>query len=306
MLPTHNRYDYSPIIRRANYSWPHEKRLAFYIVTNLEVFAFGAGLGNDFCNIGAPQTQRNYAWRDYGNRVGIWRLFDIFDSLGVPAAHNVNSLLYDYHPQIFVRIRARGDEIVAHGRTNAERLDAYWELDEQRFINEVTEIITHHEKSAPRGWMGPGLAHSNHTLDFLKQSGYLYQMDWPCDDQPIWMRTSHGPILSLPYSVEINDSFTLVQRQRAAREFADMIVDQFEQLLEESEAYPLVCAISLHPFVVGQAFRLTSFEKALRHCVSHSMRDKVWFTTPGEVAQHCLGLPAGVVPGSEEFEMRPC
>ena len=132
-LPQHDRYDYSPIIERKDYSWPGGKRLAFCITTNIECFAFGKGRGHDNAKHGEPQTQRNYSWRDYGNRVGIWRLFDLADELDMPLAHNTNSLLYDHAPQIFERLRKRGDEIVAHGRTNSENLqDFRWEDDEAR------------------------------------------------------------------------------------------------------------------------------------------------------------------------------
>ena len=119
-LPKHNRYEYSIIGERNDYSWPGGKRLAFCLTTNIEVYAYRRGTGWDPAKKGEPQQQRNYSWRDYGNRVGIWRLFDLFEQLNLPAAHNINSLLYEYHPQICERIRKRGDEVVGHGRTNAE------------------------------------------------------------------------------------------------------------------------------------------------------------------------------------------
>ena len=117
-LPHHGRYDYSPITERKDYSWPGGKRLAFCITTNIECFAFNKGRGHDNAKHGEPQTQRNYSWRDYGNRMGVWRLFDFADELDIPLAHNMNSMLYDFAPQIFERIRRRGDEIIAHGRVN--------------------------------------------------------------------------------------------------------------------------------------------------------------------------------------------
>jgi hypothetical protein len=126
-LPKHNRYEYSVIGERSDYSWPGGKRLAFCVTTNIEVYAYRKGTGWDPAKKGEPQQQRNYSWRDYGNRVGIWRLFELFDQLKLPAAHNINSLLYEYHPQICDRIRKRGDEFVGHGRTNAERQGDLWE-----------------------------------------------------------------------------------------------------------------------------------------------------------------------------------
>ncbi len=128
LVTQHTRYDYVPLTERKDYSWPGGKRLAFCITTNVEVFAFGKGRGHDNAKHGEPQTQRNYSWRDYGNRIGIWRLFDLAEELDMPLAHNANSLLYEHAPQIMARIRRRGDEIVGHGRTNSENLqDFRWE-----------------------------------------------------------------------------------------------------------------------------------------------------------------------------------
>src|SRR3989449_3799980 len=145
LLPQHSRYDYAPLSERKDYSWPGGKRLAFTVTTNIEWFAFGAGLGHDPAKTGEPQTHRNYSWRDYGNRVGVWRLLELFDELKLPAAHNANSVLYEYAPQVMAAIRKRGDEVVAHGRTNAENLRGLWQPDEGRLPREVTDNIARHE-----------------------------------------------------------------------------------------------------------------------------------------------------------------
>lgn len=296
MLPTHNRYDYTRIADRPVYDWPNGKRLAFYVCTNIEYFALGAGDGAlDNANLNAKQTHRNYAWRDYGLRVGIWRIFDMLDQLGLPAAHNVNSLIYRFRPDIPQRIRSRGDEVIAHGRTNSEHQDRMWESDEARLIREVTDTIAEHEGAPPAGWMGPGLAETAVTPDLLKEAGYQFLMDWPCDDQPFWMKTRSGKILSVPYSIEINDGPALARRQHSAREFADMIVDQFDEMVEQCIEQPLVCSVVLHPFITGQPFRLGPLRKALEHCRAHAHRDRVWWTLPGQIARHCYSLPAGVI-----------
>ncbi|SON56697.1 putative urate catabolism protein [Hartmannibacter diazotrophicus] len=296
-LPSHGRYDFHPIIERPDYAWPDGKRLAVCIVTNLEVYAYLKGTGWDPAKLNEPQNQRNYSWRDYGNRVGIWRLFDLFDKFGIPAAHNVNSLLYDDHPQIFEKIRERGDEIVSHGRTNAERQGDLWEIDEQRLIADVTEKISANEGAPPRGWMGPAASESRVTPDLLKEAGYRYVMDWPADDQPFWLRTRSGPLLSVPYPAELNDSAAIIHRRQTAHDFAQMIVDQFDEMVELSAERPLVMTISLHAFVVGQPFRLKPLREALRHCVEHKLKDRVWWTRPGDIADFCYQLPPGLVPG---------
>ena len=122
-----------------------------------------------------------------------------------------------------------------HGRTNAELLKPFWEHDEARVIKEVTEVIEKYIGVRPTGWMGPGAVESSVTPDLLKEAGYTFLLDWPFDDQPIWMRTRSGPLLSVPYPLELNDAGTLVARDHSGREFADMMVDQFEEMLEASE-----------------------------------------------------------------------
>jgi len=291
LLPQHSRYEYSPLVERKDYSWPDGRRLAFTVTTNIEWFAFGAGLGNDPAKAGEPQTHRNYSWRDYGNRIGIWRLFDLLDELELPAGHCTNSLIYDYAPQITDAIRRRGDELIAHGRTNAENLRALWQSDEERLLREVTETIARHEGRPPRGWFGAGAYESAHTPDLLRELGYTYLMDWPMDDQPVWMRTRSGAILSVPYPVETDDAQGVIHRRWSAASFADAVVDQFDEMIEQCERHPLVMNVSVHPYVFGQPFRIRQLRRALEHCLN---RETVWYCRPGEIAEHCYSLGESV------------
>jgi hypothetical protein len=162
-------------------------------------------------------------------------------------------------------------------------------------IDEATEVIERNEGRSPKGWLGPWLAETWTTPDLLKEAGYTYLLDWSCDDQPFWMRTRAGPILSVPYPLEVNDSPAIVYRNFTARDFADMIVEQFDEMVDQCIKQPLCCPIALHTFIMGQPFRLRSLRRAFEHCLGHPKRDLVWFTRPGEVADHCYGLPAGVL-----------
>ena len=290
----HDRYDYVPLPERADYSWPNGKRLAVCLCNNIEWFSFLTGLGSDHTVPGAPQTTRNYAWRDYGNRVGIWYLFDLLDELGLPASHNMNALVLENAPAIVERIKARGDEVIGHGRTNSERQDILSEDAERRLIDETTAAITRHFGAPPAGWLGPYIVQSTVTLDLLKEAGYAYCMDWPADDQPFWMRTRSGPILSVPYSIEVNDSPALVFRHETALDFERMMIDQFDEMLHQSAGRPLVYTAVLHPFVIGHPYRLRALRRALTHILEH--RDEIWIATPGAVAAHCMRLPEGTVP----------
>jgi peptidoglycan/xylan/chitin deacetylase (PgdA/CDA1 family) len=215
----------------------------------------------------------------------------MLDDLKLPATILLNSLVCENYPEVIERIKRRGDEICAHGRTNAETVAGLWEHDEARLISEVTETITGHFGARPMGWMGPAAAETRVTPDLLVEAGYQYSLGWPVDDQPIWMRTRSGPLLSVPYPMELNDIGTNVQRDHTGREFADMIVDQFDEMVEQCEQQPLVMSVALHPFICGQPFRLRPLRQALKHCIEHERKEKVWFTSAGKIAQYCLTLP---------------
>ena len=296
-LRKHGRYDYSPIVERPVYDWPGGKRLAFYIGLNIEHFSFGEGLGHTPTVPGKQPDVRNYSWRDYGLRVGIWRVFDLLDELGLPACHLMNTSIYDYAPQIPARIRARKDEFIGHGITNSEQQGDYDEAGERALIQEATETFRRHEGAGPGGWMGPWISEGDYTPDLLKEAGYRYVMDWSCDDQPIWMKTRAGRILSIPYHIEINDSPAQLTRRHTAADFTEMTIGHFEEQLRQSRNQPLVFSLALHTFVVGQPYRLAGLRDILSHIVNHPEADRIWFTRPRDIAGHIEKLPSGTVPG---------
>lgn len=295
-LPYHGRFKYSAITKRPDYSWPDGKRLAIYFAINTEHFAFGAGLGHALSNELPQPDARTFAWRDYGNRVGVWRLYELLDELKLPACHLVNTAVFDYAPEVIEPIIVRGDEVIGHGRTNAERHGQWWEADEARMLAEVRSKIAAATGRAPRGWMAPWMSQSQHTPDLLQEAGYCFEMDWPCDDQPIWMKTRNGRLMSLPYSLEINDSPQILVRHHTAEDFATMIVHQFEEMLHQSTRQPLVLGIALHTMIFGQPYRLYALRKALQHILNHPERDKVWITRPGQIYDHVCALPEGTIP----------
>ena len=171
-----------------------------------------------------------------------------------------------------------------------------FEEDEARLIAETTEVITEYWGRRPNGWMGPYIAESAVTSDLLVEAGYRYTPQSPCDDQPIWLRTRSGPLLSIPYPLELNDVGVYVRRHHPAPVFAEMMMDQFDEMLRLSAEQPLVCSVSLHTFLVGQPFRLKHLRAALEHIAAR--RDDVLLTRPEDVANHVLSLPEGTIPGS--------
>ena len=300
MLADHGRYGYRAIADRPDWDWPGGRRLAVYLGVNLEHFAFGEGLGAELAPGGPPPDVLNFAWRDYGNRVGAWRLLDTLDALRLPATVLVNSAMYDHAPSLVAAHRARGDEIAGHGRTNAERQSVLDEEEERALIAEATARLTREEDRPPAGWLGPWIAESPVTPDLLKEAGYDYLLDWCHDDQPTWMATRAGPILAVPYPQELNDIPAVVARKVGARAFADMIVDQFDEMTEQAAEQPLVMGIALHPYIVGQPFRLRPLRRALRHIVDQAERRRVWLTTAGAIAVHAASLPEGTLAGDDE------
>ena len=242
-FPTHGRYPYSAIISRPVYDWPERKRLAIYIALNLEWFSFGEGLGAELAPRGPQPDVLNYAWRDYGNRVGVFRLAELFAELKLPVSLLVNSAMAEQAPQA---IAAFPDaEIVGHGRSNSERQGDLTEFKEQQLIEETTKALEKYTRQRPQGWLGPWISQSRVTPDLLQEAGYSYLLDWCHDDQPVWMKTRKGRILSVPYPQELNDIPQIVARKREGANFADMIMDTFGVLQAESKSRPLVMGIAL-------------------------------------------------------------
>ncbi len=294
-LTSHGRYDYSPIAGRPVYDWPNGKRLAVYLGLNLEHFAFGEGLGAELAPSAHPDVL-NYAWRDYGNRVGAWRLLELFEAQRWPASVLINTAMYDYAPELVAAFRKRGDEIVGHGRTNSERQG---ELDEAARARADRRSDRAHRQGG--GEAARGLAR---PVDFGKRSharsagrGGIFLRARLVHGRPadLLRVRGGGRILAVPYPQEVNDIPAIVARKVGAEEFADMIVDAFDEMLEQAKTAPLVMGIALHAYLVGHPHRLKHLRRALAHIAAS--RDDIWITTAGAIAEHCLALPKGIVPG---------
>jgi len=283
-LRSHGRFDYQPITERNLPPWPGGRGLAVYVALNLEHYAFGEGLVEDLVpGIPAPDVL-NASWREYGNRVGAWRLGAELRRLGLPVTLLLNSAIYDVCPSLVASFRADGAEIAAHGRTNAEHQADLDEGDEHALIDTVTHTIARHEGHPPAGWLSPWIAETERTPDLLHEAGYRYLLDWCMDDQPVWMKTQSGRLLAVPYPQELNDSNAIVARRHSATDFAEMIVDQFDEMRAQAAGQPLVMGIALHAYVTGQPFRLRKLRAALRHVAER--RPDVWLATTDAIAAH--------------------
>ena len=290
-LKSHGRYGYSPIHRRTDYSWPGKKRLAVYIGFNIEHFDFGAGLGAALGPKSPEPDVLNYAWRDYGNRVGVWRCLELFEALKLPVGALINTSLYDYCPEVVEAHVKRGDELIGHGHTNSDRQGELNEVDEQRLLEYCRDRIRKESKTVPQGWLSPWISESRVTPDLLQETGYKYTLNWCHDDQPVEFQTRNGTLWSIPYPQELNDIPMIVARQMDGRDFADMIVDNFDEMLRQSKEQPLVMGIALHPYLVGQPYRLKHLRRALQHVAKQK---KSWITTPGKIYDFVARTPTAL------------
>ena len=291
-IPVSGRFDYSPITGRPDYVWPNGARLAVYIGFNLEHFAFGEGLGACIGPVSAQPDVLNYSWREYGNRIGAWRCLELFDQLAWPTAAIINTALYDHCPELVAAFVKRGDELVGHGHTNSERQNTLDEAAERALLAACRERIQAQSGTAPSGWLSPWIAETLYTPDLLVETGYSYTLNWCHDDQPLPMRTRSGQRLwSIPYPQEVNDIPAIMARQMDGRDFADLIIDNFDEMLVQSRHQPLVMGIALHPYIIGQPYRLRHLRRALEHMNKAREAGQIWVTTPGAIYKHVNTQP---------------
>lgn len=286
-LPTHGRCEYAGRERPA-FDWPEGRRLAVYVAVNLEHFAWGEGLGASIAPSSPQPDVLNFCWREWGNRVGAWRLLDVLAELNLPVAVLANSALFAHAPELLAAYlkHAPGAELVGHGRTNSERQSTLCEADEAALVAESTSVLAE-SGQAPAGWLSPWIAESAVSPDLLAEAGYAYTLNWCLDDTPVRLRTRSGlGLLAVPYPQDgLNDIPAIVARLETPQQFAEAIVDAYRELLREATAKPgppLVLGIALHPYIVAQPHRLGHLRRALATLVAEA-HPAVWFTTPGAI-----------------------
>lgn len=290
-VTSHDRYDYQPILGRAHAAWPEGKKLAVYVAIGVEEYHFGSGhTENLLKNVDAPDLV-NASWRDYGNRVGAFRLLNRLERFGIPPTVLLNTAVYDSAPELIVEARRLGAEIVGHGISNSDSLVGLSAPEERAYLAAVADRILAEEGTPPLGWSSPWLTHTDNTIDLLAETGYKYLMDLRFDDQPVWLNTCGTPLLAMPYALEINDSTSIISRGVGAAEFADMIIDEFDELLLAANDQPLVMSIVVHSFISGAPFRLRQLTRALEHIAAH--RDEVWFAQPRDIYEVVRAHPSG-------------
>jgi peptidoglycan/xylan/chitin deacetylase (PgdA/CDA1 family) len=277
-----DRYDDSFIFERKPFTWPGNKTLAVWIVPNVEVWRYDSPSGQAITpnDRGVVPDVVNYAWREYGMRVGVWRFADVLDAAGVKATVALNAAVVEHHPKAVDEMKKRGWELMGHGITNSENLAGLTLETERNLIQTSLRTIEQATGRRPRGWLGSGLTETYNTLDILAGEGVVYCGDWNSDDQPYRMKVQAGRMYSVPYCMEINDIPLFIRKGYTGEQYLQSVVDQFDALYADSAKQPRVMGIPLHPMITGQPLRIKYLERALAHM---KQRDKVWFATGSEI-----------------------
>jgi allantoinase len=263
MTPT-ERLAYSPINRRPRLELPGGARLAVWLIVNIEEWDIHSAMPRTVLTPpagGSPMPDiPNWAWHEYGNRVGFWRLLKVFDDFRVPGVLAVNGTAVETYRPIAEAALERGWEFMGHGFTqkNMQKVE-----DEALDIAKTTQVIEAFTGKRPRGWLGPGLTETWHTPDLLQEAGYDYVCDWVLDDQPAILKTRNGEIVNVPYTQECNDVAMMLIQHHKASEYRDRALDQFEQLHEDSRDGARVMAMVLHPYIMGAPHRAKYFRQVL-------------------------------------------
>jgi allantoinase len=282
---TYGPFPYSPIIQRPRLTWPNGAHVALWVMPNIEFFSLQEKVPAGSGGTGTPVPDvPSWAARDYGNRVGIFRMMQVMDRYGVRGTVALNSEVCVHHPVIIEEGNKRNWEWAGHNESNTRRLNEVPAEEEPKLIQRALATIEKASGTRPVGWLGSGLQETWNTLDYLADAGCEYVCDWTNDDQPYVMTLAGGKsIISIPYSHEINDKPVFERRHHTAVQFQEMICRQFDVLYREGAESGRVMAIALHPYLTGVPHRIDALDAALAHICKH---DKVWLATGSEIARH--------------------
>ena len=274
-----DRFDYLPIIDRPVIKWPNNARVAVWIGPNIEWYEYTP------LNRPTQPTIQTYAYQDYGNRIGFWRMLEVLDKHSLRACVCLNGATLDHCPEIRDAMVARNWDYMAHGFYNTRPITAYSIDEERAYWTDIIATVKKHTGKQIKGRLGAGGGNTVNTTDLMAEFGLLYHTDWMMDDQPVPLKVKNGAkFIHVPYSYQLNDA-SLQGQHRDAAYFGQMIKDQFDVLYEEGAESGKVMCIALHPFITGKAHRMKYLDAALQHIKSH---DQVWYTTGDDIAEYYM------------------
>ncbi len=278
------RIAYSALPERAPLRWPGAARVAVWVAPNIEHYEYLPELirvRNPWPRVPHPDIL-GYGLRDYGNRVGVWRLMALFDRLQLPVTVSLSMAVLDLYPEIAQAMLERRWEFMSHGLYNTRYHWGLSEDEERAAIEQCQQIHLRHTGRRLPGWFSPAASNTLQTPDLVAESGIDYLCDLYHDEQPTEVRVRSGELISLPYSMEINDSIAW-RRGIEAQAFAQKIRDEFDVLYAEGAVHGRVMNIAVHPFIMGQPHRIEALEQALSYIAQH---EGVWWATGSQIVQH--------------------
>jgi allantoinase len=276
-----------PSTRRSHYRWPGGAGLAVYLGFNIEHFAFGEGMGAAIGPASPQPDVLNYSWREYGNRVGAWRCLELFDSArACRPPHWSTRRCTTIAPNWWLPAWRGVTSWSATGTATPNARACSTRRPSANCCAQCRERMLSCSGQAPAGWLSPWISESLATPDLLVETGYRYTLNWCHDDQPHRCAPARRPAVVGALPQELNDIPMIVARQMDAKDFAQMIIDNTDEMLEQARHQPLVMGIALHPYIVGQPYRLRHLRRALTHLAAARDRGELWFTTPGAICEH--------------------
>ncbi len=256
------RFEYSAVVDRKPIKLPKGARVAVWTIVNVEEWDIEGPMPRAVLSapggVSVVPDVPNWAWHEYGMRVGFWRLKAALDRYKVKATMAVNASVCLSYPRIAKAAMDAGWEFMGHGYIQKA---LHLVEDQREVIRKSVETIRKFTGKAPRGWLGPGLTETWETLDILAEEGIEYVSDWINDDQPYEIKTTARPLVMVPYTVEINDIPMMLIQHHEAHELFDRARDQFNRLYEEGRQSARIMAVAVHPYISGVPHRIKYFEK---------------------------------------------
>ena len=280
-------YDYLPYdARRPTITWPNGARVAIWVAPNIEFYELAPPNNPHRAFWERPEPDvMGYAYRDYGNRVGFQRMFEAMQKFGIRGSVSLNVAMCDHAPEVIETCAEAGWEFYSHGTYNTRFMLGMSEDQERELIQDSIDTILKHTGQRLDGWLAPALSYTERTLELVAEMGLSYVCDLFHDDQPTPLNVPSGKLVSIPYSLEMNDVIAYNVNLLSPRRYGEVIRRQFDALYRESaeSGSGTVMCIPLHPYLVGRPHRIAAFEEALGYIAGH---DDVWFATGREIAAH--------------------